>query len=113
MSELQATPGHSPVPTIQEVMSALQMLQASLGAFVQSDMRKDENGKAAASARAMGAYRKILTTYQALPLKSQAEIFGPIQALHETIVSLGIPLGPLRIEAPREPDPEPSPDAES
>jgi hypothetical protein len=105
MSESPVKAGTAPLPTFKEVAANLQALQSSLGAYVQCDSRGDEQGKAGHSARVTGAFRKILSTYQALSAESQRDLLGPIRALHETIVTLGIPLGPLRIQPPPPPEP--------
>ncbi len=101
MSNQQPNAGTAPLPSFQQVANFLGILQSSLGAYVQCEARFDDNGKAQASARVMGAYRKILASYETLPPESQAEMVEPLTSLHETIVALGIPLGPLRL---REPD---------
>lgn len=107
MTHEQPNVGTAPLPTFQQVASFLQLMQSSLGAYVQCEARYDDAGKAQASARVMGAYRKIVASYESLPAESQAEIVEPLRSLHETIVTLGIPLGPLRLAEPRlapEPD---------
>lgn len=100
MSEQPANPGTAPLPSMNEVTGFLKILQSSLGAYVQCDSRGDESGKATASARVIGAYRKIVSTYESLPADSQADLAEPVMALHETIVSLGIPLGPSKTATP-------------
>lgn len=100
MSNQQPNVGTAPLASFQQVASFLQLLQSSLGAYVQCEARYDDNGKAQASARVMGAYRKITASYESLPAESQAEMIEPLRSLHETIVGLGIPLGPLRLAEP-------------
>lgn len=106
MSEQPISAGARPLPTVQEVTSCMHTLQSSLGAYVQFDARNDEGGKSVASARVIGAYRKLLQTYDALPEEPQRNMRAPIRALHETVVSIGIPLGPCRIPAPPSPEDE-------
>lgn len=100
MSNQQPNTGTAPLPSFQQVANFLGVMQSSLGAYVQCEARYDETGKAQASARVMGAYRKILASYETLPPESQAEMLEPLRSLHETIVALGIPLGPLRLPEP-------------
>lgn len=113
MSTQQPNAGTAPLPTFQQVASFLQLLQSSLGAYVQCEARYDETGKAQASARVMGAYRKIVASYESLPAESQVEILAPLRSLHETIVTLGIPLGPLRLSEPPAPPLPLAPEPES
>lgn len=105
MTQPPSSPGTGALPSLAEITQSLQMLQGSLGAYVQYDLRQDENGKASASAKVIGAYRKLGATYQALPPEAQADLFEPIQSLHETIVTLGISVGPFRLKAPALPLP--------
>ncbi|MNY11985.1 hypothetical protein D3C86_1450430 [compost metagenome] len=107
MSDLPLNAGARPLPTVQEVTSCMHTLQSALGAYVQFDARSDEGGKATASARVIGAYRKLIQTYEVLPEEVQLTIRAPIHALHETVVAIGIPLGPCRVPLPvSEPLPE-------
>ncbi|MBO9539200.1 hypothetical protein J7643_01255 [bacterium] len=107
MSDLPLNAGARPFPTVQEVISCMHTLQSALGAYVQFDARNDEGGKATASARVIGAYRKLIQTYEVLPEEAQLNMRAPIHALHETVVSIGIPLGACRVPLPvAEPLPE-------
>lgn len=107
MDNQQPNVGTAPLPTFQQVASFLSLMQSSLGAYVQCEARFDDSGKAQASARVMGAYRKIVASYESLPAQSQLEILEPLRSLHETVVTLGIPLGPLRLAEPSLPSSEP------
>lgn len=100
MSNHQPNVGTAPLPTFQQVASFLQLMQSGLGAYVQCEARFDDSGKAQASARVMGAYRKIVASYESLPAESRLEMIEPLRSLHETIVTLGIPLGPLHLTEP-------------
>ena len=100
MTEPSTQSGTEPLPTLAEVTKSLQTMQNNLGIFVQCDMRHDEQGKANASAKVQAAYRKLLQTYKILPSVSQGDLFTPIQALHETLVTIGIPVGRFRLDPP-------------
>lgn len=91
-----------PLPTVQEITACMHTLQSALGAYVQFDARNDEGGKSTASARVIGAYRKLIQTYDGLPEDARLNLRAPIHALHETVVSIGIPLGPCRVPLPVE-----------
>lgn len=110
MSDQPLNAGMRPLPTVQEVTSCMHTLQSALGAYVQFDARNDHGGKSTASARVIGAYRKLIQTYEVLPEDAQLNMRAPIHALHETVVSIGIPLGYCRVPLPVD---EPAPDIEA
>ncbi|HEY9900689.1 MAG TPA: hypothetical protein V6D00_16035 [Pantanalinema sp.] len=113
MSDQPLNAGARPLPTVQEVISCMHTLQSALGAYVQFDARNDEGGKSTASARVIGAYRKLIQTYDVLPEGPRLNMRAPIHALHETVVSIGIPLGHCRVPLPVEvPLPELDPEAD-
>lgn len=98
-------PGTAPLPNVNELARSLKMLQNNLGAFLQCEARQDEQGKANASATVIGAYRKLTATYQALLPQAQLELLEPLRELHDTIVTIGIQVGPFRLKAPEAPPP--------
>lgn len=103
--------GTGPLPSLPEVAQTVKTLQTSLGAFVQSRGRGDEATMQAAAARVTGSFRKLLATYEFLASEDRREIHGSLVALHQTLQSLEVPVGPLRISAPPpEPPREPLPE---
>lgn len=93
-------PGTGPLPGLHEVAAAVKTLQSGLGAFVQLRGRGDQNGAQQAAARTVGAYRKLLATYEVLPDEERRDIYGSMMALHETLTALEVPVGRFRASEP-------------